>query len=223
MNRLWRIAGALCLAHVVLLLAGYSQMKSPTFGAGPASIVTTFGGVSTSTMFVGGFIALIAWLVLLAAVTLVGRLLRGTTETAGWLASLGVAAGTLATAVTIGGGFATTGAAFYGAKHGYSTDLVAGITYVSKFADFIAIAALGVCAVGIGGAALASGALSRWFGWLSVATGIVGVIGATGSAPLNFATVVLLGWLVVLAVVLVRGRRNAPSGAADRLLAADAA
>ena len=223
MNRLWRIAGTLCLAHVVLLLAGYSQMKSPAYGAGPASIVTTFGGVSTSTMFVGGFIALIAWLVFLAAVTLVGRLVRGTTDTAGWLASLSVAAGTLAAAVTIGGAFATTGAAFYGAKHGYSPDLVAGITYVGKFADFVAIAALGVCAAGIGGAALASGALARWFGWLSVAAGIVGVIGATGSASLNFATVVLLGWVVVLAVVLVRGHRNARSGAADRLLAADVA
>ncbi len=223
MNRLWRIAGTLCLAHVVLLLAGYSQMKSPTYGARPTSIVTTFAGVSTSTMFVGGFIALIAWLVFLAAVTLVGRLVRGTTETAGWLASLGVAAGTLATAVTIGGAFATTGAAFYGAKHGYSPDLVAGITYVGKFADFVAIASLGVCAVGIGGAALAGGALARWFGWLSVAAGIVGVIGATGSATLNFATVVLLGWVVVLAVMLVRGRRNAPSGAPNRLLAADVA
>ena len=222
MNRLWRVAGALCLAHVVLLLAGYSQMKSPAFGANPAAIATTLGHASTSTMFVGGFIATVAWLVFLAAVTLVGRLVRGESEAGHWMSSLGVAAGTLAAAVTLGGAFASSGAAFYGVKHGYSTDLVAGITYAGKFADFIAIAALGLCALGIGGAVLASGSLSRWFGWLTVAVGIVAVVGAAGSAPLNFATVVFLGWIVVLAVMLIRGRRRSvDSGPANRLLVAE--
>lgn len=93
MNRLWRVAGALCIAHVVLLLAGYSQQRSPVFGASPSSIVSTYGGAATTKMYIGGYIVTVAWLILLAAVTLLARLVRGTGDVSGWFASLSVAAG----------------------------------------------------------------------------------------------------------------------------------
>src|SRR5215475_4901103 len=81
MNRLWRTAGVLCLAYPVLLLAGYSQQRAPAFGASPAEIVSTYAGAPQGKMYAGGYLATIAWLVLVAAVTLVARLLRGRSET----------------------------------------------------------------------------------------------------------------------------------------------
>jgi hypothetical protein len=56
----------------------------------------------------------------------VARLVRGTGEVSGWFASRSVAVGALATAVTLGGAYAAAGAAFYGARHGYAADVVAG-------------------------------------------------------------------------------------------------
>jgi hypothetical protein len=221
MNRLWRIAGALCIAHVVLLLAGYSQQRSPVFGASPSAIVKTYGGVATTKMYLGGYLVTVAWLVLLAAVTLVARLVRGTGEVSGWFASLSVAAGALATAVTLGGAYASAGAAFYGARHGYAADVVASVNDVSKFSDFIAIAALGACAIAVGGAALAIAALPRWAAWLSVLVGVFCLASASGTAMLNAGTLLFLAWLIVLAVVLLRGPSRARQAARrDRVLAA---
>jgi hypothetical protein len=216
MNRLWRIAGVLCLAHPVLLLAGYSQQRSPAFGAVPSTIVGTYADVPSARMYLGGYIATIAWLVLIAALTLLARLLRGSDETAGWLAGLAQAAGVTAAAVTLGGAFAAAGGAYYAARHGYAPDTVAGMQYISKFADFVTIATLGLCALAVGGAALAGRSLPRWTGWLSVVVGVLGLASGTGTAVLNAFTLVWLGWLVVLAVVLMRGPARLRRSAADQ-------
>src|SRR6516165_10699449 len=137
MNRLWRLAGVLCLAYPVLLLAGYSQQRSPVFGASPSDVVSTYAAAPEGKMYVGGYLATIAWLVLVAALTLVARLLRGRGETAGWLAGLVPAGGVVSAAVTLGGAFASAGGAYYAARHGYAPDVVAGVNYASKFADLI--------------------------------------------------------------------------------------
>lgn len=205
MNRLWRVAGVLCLAHPVLLLAGYSQQRSPAFGAVPSAIAEAYAGVPATRMYLGGYVATLAWLVLIAAVTLLARLLRGTGETSGWLAGLAQAAGVTAAAVTLGGAFAAAGGAYYAARHGYAPDVVAGVHYIAKFADFVTITTLGLCTLALGGAALASRALPRWSAWLSVAVGVLGVASGTGAAILNLFTLIWLAWLVVLAVVLLRG------------------
>ncbi len=219
MNRLWRIAGVLCLAHPVLLLAGYSQQRSAPFGAVPAAVVATYAGVPETRMYLGGYVAALAWLVLIAAVTLVARLVRGTGETSGWLAGLAQAAGVTAAAVTLAGAFAGAGGAYYAARHGYSPDVVAGMHYIAKFADFVSIATLGLCTLAVGGAALASRALPRWTAWLSVAVGVLGTASGTGGALLNFFTLVWLAWLVVLAVVLMRGpARSRRAAAAEPVL-----
>jgi hypothetical protein len=136
------------------------------------------------------------------------RLVPGTGDVSGWFASLTVAAGALATAVTLGGAYAAAGAAFYGARHGFPADVVASVNYISKFSDFIAIAALGGCAVAVGGAALASAALPRWAGWLSVAMGVFCVASASGTAMLSAGTLLFLAWLIVLAVVAPATRRS---------------
>jgi len=65
--------------------------RSPVFAASPSAIVSTYGGVATAKMYAGGYIVTVAWLVLVAGVTLAARLVRGTGEVSGWFASLSVA------------------------------------------------------------------------------------------------------------------------------------
>jgi hypothetical protein len=62
-----------------------------------------------------------------------------------------------------------------------------------------------VCALSVGGAALAGGTLPRWAGWLSVLVGLVCVVSAGGPSLLAIGTLLFLAWLVVLGVVLIRG------------------
>jgi hypothetical protein len=218
MNRLWRVAGGLLLAHVILLLAGYSQMRVPVLGASSDDIVRTYAGVPATRMYLGGYVGILAWLALLAAVTLLARLLRGSTESSRWLAGLVATAGVAATAVTAVA-FVTTGAAYYGATHRYTADVVAGITTVSKFADLVAMSVLGVCAVAVGAAGLAGRTLPRWIAVISLLVGVVGIASGANQGLLDVGNLLWLAYLVVFSVVLLRGParrtpRSAPTSAA---------
>lgn len=213
MNRLWRIAGAMCIAYVVLLLAGYSQQRSPAFGASPRSIARLYSSIPAGKMYVGAVLVTAASLVLLAAFTAIARLLRGRTDTAGWLAALVLAAATAAAVVTLAGSYAGAFAAYYAATHGFAAGTVAGLNMISKFADLIAIGASGLGALALGGAGLASGRLPRWAAWISIVVGLVGLVSGTGPALLNVGTLVWLAWVIMLGVVLLRGpARRAPAG-----------
>jgi hypothetical protein len=221
-KRMWRIAGVLCLIHVVLLFVGYSQQKAPNFGDSAAKIASTYAGVPAARMYAGGFIVTLAWLVLLSAVTLIARLLRGPGEASGWLSRLITAAGSTATSVTLAGAYAGAGAAYYAASHGAAPQIVAGLAYVSKFSDQLAMAAAGLCAVAVGGAGLASRALPRWAAWAGVAVGVIGLVSASSAALLNTGNLLWLAWLIMLGVVLLRGpaRRAAQAAPGDPILAA---
>ena len=157
MKRLWRVAGAFCIAYVVLLLAGYSQQRSPAFGASAASVTSLYSGVPAGKMYAGAILVTMASLLLLTAFTPIARLLRGGTEGAGWAAALILTAGTAAAAVTLAGSYAAAFAAYYAATHGFGAGTVAGLNMISKFADLIAIGASGLGALALGGAGLASG------------------------------------------------------------------
>jgi hypothetical protein len=208
MTRIWRLAGALLIAHVVVLLAGYSLQRAPQFGDSPEKIVSTYREVNESTMYRGLFVVTVAWLILLAALTLVSAVLRRDSDAARGFAGLVATAGTVATAVTLAGGYATQGGAVYAAAHGWSPDVVAGITMVIKFADLAAMAAAGVAALAVGVAGLVTRALPGWTAWLSVVVGVVGMVSGADHTLLDTGNLIWLVWLVVLGVVLLRGPRK---------------
>ncbi|HEY2315540.1 MAG TPA: hypothetical protein VGH96_18165 [Streptosporangiaceae bacterium] len=212
MKRLWRTAGAFCIAYVVLLLAGYSQQRSPAFGASPRSIVSLYSSVPAGKMYAGAVLVTAASLALLTAFTLIARLLRGQTDTSGWFSALIIAATTAAAAVTLVGSYGGAFAAYYGATHGFGADTVAGLNMISKFSDLIAMGASGLSALAVGGAGLASGRLPRWTAWISIVVGLVGIVSGTGPAQLNLGTLVWFAWVIMLGVVLLRGKaRRAPA------------
>jgi hypothetical protein len=203
MNRLWRVAGVGCIAHVVLLFGGYSQMRSAGFGTDPASLVQTYRQAAPAKLYAGGILVTLAMLVLVATATLIGRLLRGSGEASGWFATLIPTVAAVAVTVTLAGSYVGAGGAYFAASHGYAADVVAALHEASKYADFITMICFGVLALSVGAAVLASGVLARWFGWLSLAVGIVGV--ASGNAViLDKGTLVWVAWLIILGVVSLR-------------------
>lgn len=205
MRRLWRIAGSLFILQLVLLLAGYSQQRSPNFGASPGSVVSLYRGVPAGQMYVGAILVSASTLVLLVAFTLVARLLLGPTETGGWFSGLILTAATTAAVVTLTGSYAGAFSAYYAATHGFPADVVTGLNMVSKFSDLIGMAANGICALAVGAAGLAVGRLPRWAAWISMVVGVVGLVSGTGPAQLNAGTLVWFGWLIMFGVVLLRG------------------
>ena len=221
MKRLWRIAGAFCIAYVVLLLAGYSQQRSPVFGASAASVTSLYSGVPAGKMYAGAVLVTAASLLLLTAFTLISRLLRGHTEGAGWASALVLTAGTAAVAVTLVGSYGGAFAAYYAATHGFGTDTVAGLNMISKFSDLIAAGATGVCALAIGGAGLASGRLPRWASWISIVFGAADIVSGTGPAQLNLGTLAGFAWMIMLGVVLLRGPARRSLATADDSQPAD--
>jgi hypothetical protein len=225
MKRLWRIAGILLIAHVVLLLAGYAQQRSPAFGAPPGSVARLLAGVPAGRAYPGFALVSLAWLILLAAITLIAGLVGGATETSSWFGRLIVAAGTAATVITLAGAYAPAFAAYYAATHGVPAEVVTAVETISKFSDLLAIAACGLTALAIGAAGLASGMLPRWLGWISIAVGIACMASGSGPKQLDMGTLAWFGWLVAMGVVAQRGpsRRGLArtSGAAGGTDAAD--
>jgi DNA-binding NarL/FixJ family response regulator len=124
---LWRVAAALCIAHIVLMLAGYSQQHAPMSNASPAQVVAAYQTGPETKTYVGEYIAVVAFFVLLAAVAALSTLLRSERPAAQWLARLVSTAGVTYVAITVGISFAPAAAAFYLARHGGDPALVAAM------------------------------------------------------------------------------------------------
>jgi hypothetical protein len=174
-------------------------------------------------MYAAGFITTVAWLVLIAGITLIASLLRGMTEASGWYARLIVVAGSLAAAVTLAGAFVTDGAAYYGATHSYAPDAVAVASVASKFADQISFIATGMLVLAVAGAGLTSRLLPRWASIVSAVVGVIAVVSGASASILNTGTLLWFAWLILIGVVLMRGpaKRAATAPPSSHLLTAD--
>jgi len=82
MKGLWRLAGALCVAPRPAARRLLADALAALRRVG-ASVVSTYAGVPTTRMYVGGFIGTLARLDLIVAATLVAHLIRGAGEAPG--------------------------------------------------------------------------------------------------------------------------------------------
>jgi hypothetical protein len=209
--RLWRIAGALALAHVVLLFAGVALEKSPLLGDTRAHVEAALVRSSMATVFTGGFLQYLAVLVFLAGAMLLARLLRGTSETSAWLASSAGAAAVTYVAVTVATGFAAGAAALYGGHHGAPLATLTTVNDVRNFGFFLSLGVLGVFTLAVAGAVRTSGALPRWVAYTGYLVGTLCLV-AIPAQPWDAVNVVNLGWLVwflAVGIVALRGPRPA--------------
>lgn len=203
---LFRIAGVLALAHVVLMLVGVIVSGTPTIHEGQEGIEHSYVEGSLARIFTGGYVETIAFVLLVPALVFLGGAFGRRTEAGAWASQSAAAAGLGYVSVVIAGGFAAGAAAAWGAADGLDLQTTLAINNIRNFAYFLGLALLGAHAVGLGIAALSDGRMTRWVGWGGIGTGIA-LIAAVPAASIgiqDYATLVWIVWWVGLGVLMLR-------------------
>jgi hypothetical protein len=207
-TRLWRVAGALALAHVVLMFAG--APSTPLLGDSPANVVSAYVTGSMARMYAGGYVEYLSFLVFLVGSLLIARLLRGRTEASGWLAACIGGAGITYVAVTIAAGFSAGAAALYDGHHGAPLTTITSVNDIRNFAFFLSAGVLGVFTAAVAAAGQVTRSLPRWLCWAGyvVGTAMVAAVPAARAGSMDYVTLLWTLWFVVFAVVALRGPRT---------------
>jgi hypothetical protein len=204
---LWRVAGGLALAHVVLLFAGFSQEVSPEHGDSVDTVQRVYGGANLTRVFAGGYVEAMSFVLLTAAVVLVARLFGGRTETGRIASQTFLALGVALIASTLAVGLPPGAAALYGAQHGADPTAVAMVNDIRNFGFVLQVSLHAAMAMALGIAAFAEKLFVKWVGWVGV------VVGGAGIVLVPFAhdlvSIVWMIWWVGLGVLLLRAPRAA--------------
>ncbi len=203
----WRAAGGLGLAHVVLMFAGFSQEVSVQHGASPGSAVRTYGDASLGRVLAGGYVESLSFLVLLPAVVLLAWAF-GRSTTVGRLAAQSfLALGVVYIASTLAVGMPAGAAAMYAAQHGAEGHVVTAVNDIRNYAFYLEVATGCAMALALGIAALAERILVRWVGWVGCVIGVLGLVSTPFAHDLVSMAFVI--WWVGLAVLCLRGPSSA--------------
>lgn len=201
---LWRIAGGLALAHVVLLFAGFSQEVAVTHGTSLADLQDEYGSADMTRVFTGGYVEAMSFLVLVPALVLLSRLFGRRTEAGRIAGQSFLAIGTAYVAATLAVGFAPGAAAIYAAHHHVPIGTIAMVNDIRNYSFYLGVAMTCAMMLALGVAALSDRIHVRWVGWGGVVLGAVGIV-VTPFAQ-NAVSMVWLVWFVGLGVLALRGR-----------------
>ena len=214
-RRLWVTAGCLALGYVVLTFAGVVFQYTLQLGQSQSEGVKQLVQTSLTRNYVGGYIEYVAALVLLVGMLLFARLLRGETETTGWLSSCMSGAAIANVAVTIASA-AAGAAALYGAHHGASLTTATTVNNVRNFAFFLSGGLTGVFMISAAAAGRVTGLLPRWVSYTGIAVGAFSILAVMGAriGLQNVSIMLWFAWLVALSVVALRsgGRATYAAG-----------
>jgi hypothetical protein len=211
---LWRVAGGLAIAHVVLLFAGFSQERSFSLGDSGALARHALVDGSLARSMAGGYVESLSFVLLLPALAFLSHAVGTRTALGRWAASTSFVAGVCYVAITLATGMAAGAAALYDAHRGGDVATAVMITDVRTFAFFLSLLVLGLQAVALGVAALSDRFSPRWTGLGGIVVGVLlfaGVAGA-GLGLHDYAAMVWMVWWIGVAVALIR---NAPMAAVD--------
>ncbi len=203
---LGRVAGGLALAHVVLMLGGFSLERSTMLGDSTAAARQAYTEGSLARSMAGGYIEAFSFVVLLPVLVFLARALGRRTEAGRWAAQTGLAAGVGYVAVTLATGLPAGAAALYNGHHGADPATLLVAADIRNFAFFLSLLLLGAHAICVGMSARADGVLTRWVGIGGIVVGVVllASVAGAGQALQNVGTMVWLVWWVGLAVSLLR-------------------
>ena len=207
-RRLWQIAGALAVAHVVLIPVGIFLQAGPLFAEGVRGIEEDYVGGDMTRSFTGGILEAFGFILLLAVMTFLAGALGRSSEAGRWAARTGLACGLAYVAVTFAVGFPAGAAAMYGAQHGLDVDTAFALNNVRIFSYFLSLLLLGASTIGFAAAALADGVHRRWLGGFGLATGVL-VMASTplaGIGQQDWGTLVWMVWMVGAGVLMLRHR-----------------
>lgn len=206
-HRLWRTFGALAIADIVLLFAALSvEGMTPELGASRSEVTEQLVRGSLPHRFAGGYAEALSIVVFLFAALLLARLLRGTEEWTGWLASVIGATAVIDVASGLIVGLPAGAAAIYDGHHGASIETVTMANDLRNVAFVLSVADVGVFTGSVGVAILLTRALPRWLGWAGLGVGVLclaSVAGARAGAP-NVAGLMQMAWWVALGVTALR-------------------
>lgn len=207
-SALWRVAGGLAIAHVVVMMAGFSQEKSTMLTDSNDVVRNTFAGAHGSVVLAGALVEASAFLLVLPVFTFLARALGRRSESGRWAAQTGLAAGVVYVAATLAIGFPPLAAALYGSQHGVTDGAVlALVVNLRNFGYYLTLLALAVQAMCVGISALSDSVMRRWAGFGGLGVGVVIILsvatqGLVGMA--DVATLVWMIWWVGLGVSLIR-------------------
>lgn len=205
---LWRIAGALALAHVVLLVVGLGLQGATAFEEGVEGIRRHYVEGDLARILGGGMLEGLGFVLLLPTLVFLSRVIGRRTEAGRWAAQTALLSGVSYVAATMAVGFPAGAVAAYGAQHGLDLDVAFAINNLRNFAYFLSLALLGAHAFGLGLAALQGSVLRRWVGWGGLVTGAVllASVPAASIGQQDWGTLLWLVWWVGVAVGLLRHR-----------------
>jgi hypothetical protein len=205
---MWRVAGGLALAHVVLLFAGISQESSVSLSDGPHTVARVYGSGSLGRIFTGGYVEALSFLVLLPSLVFLARAFGRRDEAARWASQTALGAGVVLIANTLAVGIPAGAAAVYGAHHGLAGGgTLAVVNDVRTFAFYLSLVTLGTAALCLGIAALRDGVMTRWVGWGGVVVGTLLMLGPVGQRwvdTINTTSSIWMVWWVGVGVCLIR-------------------
>lgn len=210
-TRLWQVAGALALTHVVLIPVGIALQRGPLFADGVDGITDAYVQGDLTRSFTGGVLEAFGFLLLVPALVFLARALGRRTELGGWAAQTGLMCGLAYVAVTFAVGFPAGAAAMYGAQHGLDVDAAFALNNVRIFSYFLSLLLLAGSTLGIAVSALQDGTHRRWIGGFGLATGVA-LLASTplaGIGQQDWGTLVWMVWFVGVGVLLVRHRESA--------------
>ena len=216
-TRAWRVAGAMALGHVVLVLVGVTQLPLTGLDYSPQEVAQAYSEADKTLAFIGGYAEAVGFLLLLPVFAFLAREVGRRTDAGGWAAQSAFAAGLCYVAISFAPGFAAGAAALSGAQNGADPATVAVVNDVRNFAYLLSAMLLAAHAVGFSVAALTDRVLPRWLGWAGITTGVVLLVSVPAAGiealqhdAVNVAIFLWMIWFVGLAVVLLRHR---PAGA----------
>lgn len=200
---LWRVAGGLAIAHVVLLFAGFSQEVQVTHGTSLAKLQDTYGGANMTRVFTGGYVEAMSFLVLVPALVLLARLLGRRTEAGRVGAQTFLGLGVAYVAATLAVGFAPGAAAIYAAHHDMPVGTIAMVNDIRNYSFVLQVAMTCAMMLALGVAALTDRVFVKWVGWCGVVLGALGIV----ATPLvtNAVSMVWIVWILGVGVLALRG------------------
>jgi hypothetical protein len=212
---LWRIAGGLAIASVVLLVAGFSQER-PGVVLGGSAAEARYGLLegSLARSMAGGYVESLSVVLLLPALVFTARVIGTRTPLGRWAASTSLMAGVCYVAINLATGLPAGAAAVYDGHHGADLSTAQMVGDVRNFAFFLSLLVLGLQALALGIAARSDRFSPRWTGIGGIVAGLLlmaGVAGA-GLGLHDYASMVWMVWWVGIGIVLIR---NAPAGRAN--------
>lgn len=194
---LWRLAGILAIAHIALVITGFSQQKSAMLTESADATRGTYAGADLSRVLAGGYVESVAFVLFLPVIVFLARAVGRRTESARWATQTALAAGICYVAITLASGMAAGAATLYGAQHGVTDGAtLALVGNVRNFAYYLSLLVLGAHAIGTGIAAVLDGAMKQWVGWGGICTGILLLVGVAIEGLTDAADYTMLLWTV---------------------------